>query len=288
MKYVNIINESSDPQKIANTLKTECSQWISEYKHLAIYRGFSSIPRGEKEYRNFFKKEVRKDRTPKDISKRSSKYVNKYLKERFGFSRQDSVFASKSPGVAEKYGSTYRIYPIGEFDAIYNTKIKDLYTDIFSYSSTKGLMYFSREAAEKTLKNIVATELKKRYGQSFDWNFWLEIKGIDKNLKFEEVIDNIVSEVNSLQSKDGISELCELIYNSRIHPSIDKPNLDWFLYFLEIDYKNFNYKMFDQIVGQYYIDGDLNEAEMDTEIILNCESYYALNPKWAFEIGKLL
>jgi len=87
-----------------------------------LYRGLMNAEGG------VGSKRVRLDgRTPMTTNEDDHNDLNKYFNEKYGHPYRNGLFCSGNKYQADDYGDIYVIFPIGEFDFIYNEEISDLY-----------------------------------------------------------------------------------------------------------------------------------------------------------------
>lgn len=106
-----------------------CKPFLQEAKGNPIYSGRrSKTGRGDD---RLFVGTIRKDRRPKDTPLKYHILLNKLFVEEFGWrARTESLFCTKQIRTARYFGTPYYIFPIGDFDYIWNANTTDLFDDI--------------------------------------------------------------------------------------------------------------------------------------------------------------
>jgi len=153
-KYWDYIRQESnnysddDINKIMDILRKDCSEFLEEIKNseTLLFRGIKRNL-GESISNGIWKKEVRKDRSPTDMSIYVSEKFDEHFVNQFGVPlRSEGVFATKNPGDAITYGKIdddvrtktfgasskkiYLFFPIGDYELFWNPVVYDLYSDI--------------------------------------------------------------------------------------------------------------------------------------------------------------
>ena len=71
---------------------------------------------------------VRPDRKPTDTPLPIHEFMDNWFYKKFGVKfRSNAMFATKSKGSSQIYGTVYVVFPIGEFKYCYSTVVSDLY-----------------------------------------------------------------------------------------------------------------------------------------------------------------
>lgn len=119
------------PLQIEETLIKHCAPFLRAVdggvnQHQQLWRGGDE---GGK--KKFDRIEARTGaRNPKDTPQNVHDYLNKWFKEKFGWSARDALFCSGRQGVASQYGDIKAIFPIGRFSYIWSPDIQDMYSDL--------------------------------------------------------------------------------------------------------------------------------------------------------------
>lgn len=121
MRLDNFVNESIKVEQYLPYIKKKCGMAIKvmlSSKKL-MFRGLDTST-------DMVRKKVRKNRKPKDSWEEYSEFLDKELKEKFGWKpRSEGLFISGDYMMASSYGHVYVIFPVGNFKYIWNTEEKD-------------------------------------------------------------------------------------------------------------------------------------------------------------------
>ena len=125
--------EHKEIKNIAEKIVNDCDPFLSEidynYRTYKLYRGINSsdsILRASP----VLKKQRRDDRKPLDSNKIMHIAFNKVLEEVYGQPYRNAVFVVGDPNQAEPYGSLYVVFPIGYFEFVWSTVVKDVYCNL--------------------------------------------------------------------------------------------------------------------------------------------------------------
>jgi len=76
----------------------------------------------------FIKKDVRLDgRNPKDTDQKAHEYINDYFVKHYGAPFRNGMFATGRESESFKYGTSFQIFPIGDFEFLWSDSVKDLW-----------------------------------------------------------------------------------------------------------------------------------------------------------------
>lgn len=147
MRYRQLIKEDfASEQTILNaakTIKQNCQPYLQQNKdainRYPMYRGVKP-PGGHSVTgagdANVIRKDVRlTDRKPSDMPRELHHFINQYFMQNYGAAFRTAMFVSGSSAMASDYGTTYIIFPAGEFQYLWS----DSYEDLFSITSEFGL-----------------------------------------------------------------------------------------------------------------------------------------------------
>ena len=154
LKRINLLlNEFEDLSKlnsygISDLINRDCSKFLKEVNGLELYRGMEGPS-------FFFKGTVRKDRKPKDMSKKETAIFNKEFEEAHKVKniRNTSLFTTGELNNVYYYGVAYRIFPIGNYTYWWNPEVVDLFK---TYDKDGGVPLL-----EKLAKGYKNTDLTK-------------------------------------------------------------------------------------------------------------------------------
>ena len=119
--------------EIIHAIKRDCQPYLQQAEPFDadsnLMRGMGSAKK------NFIdNKSIRLDeRTPKDIPKELHDKINQYFNQKFGGSFRNALFATGDYIQAKNYGNVYYIFPIGDFNFLYNPNIEDLFMNYDEY-----------------------------------------------------------------------------------------------------------------------------------------------------------
>ena len=115
-------NQLSTMEEAANIIKARCEKYLKLNTHL--YRGINST---QSNY-EFFEGTTRKNRIPKDMSLLGHKILNAYFKDQYGVAaRSESLFTTPDDQVAARYGKSFEIFPMDDFDYLWSPFLDDAY-----------------------------------------------------------------------------------------------------------------------------------------------------------------
>lgn len=134
-----------EDQDIFELIKKDCQPFLEAANGKFLIRGAKSID-GSKIYKDkniqfsYSKRQVRKDRNPRETSKKDQAIQDEWFKDKFGVkARSESLFClseyKKYLAYGYGKGNVCSIFPIGEFKIIWSPKIKDLFGELSEYSN---------------------------------------------------------------------------------------------------------------------------------------------------------
>jgi hypothetical protein len=138
-------------QEWSNTIdfiKTNCQPWLEACGDNFIWRGVKRnrlIVHGDHEVYAVY--DVRKDRSPSDSKREAHDYMDKIMVDMLGWAgRSEGLFVTGNYHVATDYGKPCMIFPIGEFEFIWNTRVDDAinavhWTDLKTDDENKDYIY---------------------------------------------------------------------------------------------------------------------------------------------------
>lgn len=144
-------------KKLIEILERDCKKFMDELrssKSELLFRGAAL----DFNKNGFMVKEVRKNRTPKDMDVVVSSEFDNQFYEHFGIRlRSEGVFCSKNPLTAATYGEycsdkrrtrVALFFPIGKYKYYWNPEVMDLYTEVDGSD-----WYYNQMNKKKILKN---------------------------------------------------------------------------------------------------------------------------------------
>lgn len=144
--FKQFIAEDEDfDDELMQLIKKDCGPFLEKSRNRGlIFRGvrgltqdnvagtvFDPIDEGEIKY---WKKQVHKDRKPKDINVGIHKEIDQWFDKEFGIkARSQSMFCLGQNGrkvSLNQYGEVCVVFPIGDFKYVWSPRIKDLYNEV--------------------------------------------------------------------------------------------------------------------------------------------------------------
>lgn len=129
--------EQPDPEydKAVDLIIKDCQPFLEQInykvKRLPLYRGLKQIKRddrGKFEEGLMLKRKVRKDRQPKDMSKQDVSIMDQVFVNHFGYPyRTQALFTTGSYNIADNYGQVFLIFPIGQFNFLWDKESGDMF-----------------------------------------------------------------------------------------------------------------------------------------------------------------
>jgi len=127
-----IVNEYTIPKEYVDFIKyisENCKPFLEEidYKIFSfpVYRGIESVQMKKK---FMTVQNVRlENRRPKDMPREVHDKLNELFIRKFKEPFRDALFVTGDSYFAEGYGTTYCVFPVGEFSFIWSKNIKDLF-----------------------------------------------------------------------------------------------------------------------------------------------------------------
>ena len=122
MRLYNYLTEQElSSSNYLQIIEEKCKPFLSDVKKAKRF-----LLSGKRSSKVVFQREVRKNRKPKDTSKTIHDLANVYFKDKFGVeARNKSIFCTGDLSETGRYGDTYLIFPVGEYEIIWSPKVKD-------------------------------------------------------------------------------------------------------------------------------------------------------------------
>ncbi len=133
-KFTNYLSENmtATPDDIRETLTANCLPFIKSLKRCPSYP--QMLYSGRTENKVIIKNKVRQDRRPKDTPIEIHKAFDNRLHKEFGIkARSQCIFTTVNLSLADFYGISYAVFPVGRFEVIWSPQIPDLYGDILDF-----------------------------------------------------------------------------------------------------------------------------------------------------------
>lgn len=131
--FKTFLKEDEEFAEIINKIVNDCEPFLKEIdieddadaqRHF-LYRGMGSLNE------MFVKKDVRKNRTPKDTPQKVHEIMDQSFNDIWGHRfRSNAMFCNGNTMEAELYGNVYMVFPIGNFDYVFSEEIEDFYKDL--------------------------------------------------------------------------------------------------------------------------------------------------------------
>lgn len=296
MKFSKYIVESSGKtpfSEILDALLKNCAPFMKEFS-----RGFNGkfLYSGRDDKRDWFIKDVRSDREPKDMAETVHQVLDDTFNKKFGFrARSNVIFVTGRWAVAVGYGTDYSIFPIGQYKYIYSKSVKDMYMDIDKMMEFevkgKGMVDADKQKAEAIKK------YKKEYFVGSNNGAWeyddgkglyvFYIKGKNETEAMKNVEKNL-HKVEKFDKSDAIGK-------QEIINSLDKKYITWVMdvtedEFVEEQMEDEDYDKGDEdfqvMVAERWLEKNLSSymnrnihtgIASENEIMLNCKNYLAIN-----------
>jgi hypothetical protein len=165
MKFKNYLIENQEDKinEMIYLIKKDCQPFLKEWHK--INKG--PLLTGRKNEKSFNKKQVRKNRKPRDTPEELHKLVDEWFYKKFKLKlRSNSIFSTFSYRIVGVYGVPYCVFPIGDYTIISSEEIKDLYNNIdylfYKKFSDSVLTYNDlSEEKQKEFQNILLKHLEK-------------------------------------------------------------------------------------------------------------------------------
>lgn len=237
-------------KEIMETLRTDCQPWFKMAEGSAGYRGMKLNSASNYNNELFLQKSVRSNRKSADSPQELTDAIDDALNElgyRF-IHRGNSLFIIGDKGEAISYGRVFRIFPIGEFQYVWNPHMRDPWSD---YDDHKFHDY--SEKLKKELRLDIMNDMKLQYKNHIEkW----------KNVPFGH-------------PEYGVQELS---FDAWLDEELNGDSFDDAVEFeLEKQGKTFDPIIFWETAGKFYTNEDLKSGlESGHEIMIRVDSYYAV------------
>ena len=182
MKKFNQYIIENENEKNFELIKKDCQPFLKEIgndvEEYILYRGMGSVSK------NFLKKTVRKDRTPKDINKQIHKIFDKLFHKKFKiYGRSQCMFISGNETTASKYGTVYSVFPIGKIKFIWSPKVWDLFDQIRDkIDRARNITKYCQSVVDKYRKTNLKKAIESENEVMIDCNSYYAILYDEKTL----------------------------------------------------------------------------------------------------------
>lgn len=243
-----------------DTIFSECKPFINDLKKC---ENGSFLVRGVQDYdidiKNF---PINLNRVPTDMPTWAHDILNDVFYEKFGWSCRGGIFTygriftGKESIMEVGYGKSYLLFPVGDYEFVWSSKHRDLYTSLQNDFFESDTMHDDYES---------------EYGEGGNGSWYYEDIDTETN--------NIIKAIDIIKSQNMSDEVSE-------------EDFEWIP---EIDFQDFvryNQAEYDNIVAanltlipKEYSDKDICKAiKSGCEISVNADSYYLVNMSYTEEI----
>ena len=252
--------EEEFDQKINETvqlIKKDCAPYLAARGKTRLYRGLKNLDTktsvfkdGENDNKLVLNIPVRKDRTAKDSGAWLHKALGNFTKEAYGKNyRTEAVFAAGSTNTASTYGQPFQIFPKGDFDYIWSPYILDA-LNLDSNLLFNHLIYWALSENEK--EELFA---------------WVKEVALDTLTMSDDLREILSKSTNTYDARNRIEAsgenhevLLAEIKDDKFHTKYILPEL----------LKRHGKKL-------YQHNANLDGAPPTAEIMIACDSYYAIH-----------
>ena len=167
MRYSEL-TEGNASATASEIIRRDCQPWIQSLPRptrTLAWRGINGLPKDGQ----FGRKQARlTNRRPASTGLNLHNSTNEMFIERFGKPFRNAVFVVGNVKVADEYGNPYAIFPIGEFEYVWNPEIDDL----FGYTSETSTDQEALDLVTAAMPGYQATELSKGIRSSYEIMLW--------------------------------------------------------------------------------------------------------------------
>lgn len=262
--------DSNQLEKLIDVIRRDCKPFLSE--EVILYRGIKTT--SNKTFVDGLEDlgaldiKARKDRKSKDSTEWVHNALGTSFKKAFGINfRTEAVFAAQRPGLTLSYGWSYVIFPKGDFDYVWSPVIQDGIE--FESNLVSGSM-IDTENPEKT-KQLFDVVMEFLYAKiDISRKAKIELSKLKSFSELKKLVNSIGNE-----SPESLSEAeTDILSLYRIADSRQFTKLN-LLEFLEKNIKHI-----------YNFNENMRDAPERTEIMVSCDSYYAIPTNSGGELFK--
>ena len=201
----------------------DCKPFIEEIKkcnfNKLLIRGFNNYI--SEDDKKILKIEHNWNRIPRDTPEYYHDILNIYFMEKFGWYVRNGVFCYFTNLVSSSYGEPYILFPIGDFNYLWNKDISDLF-NYFESDFNEDWDYRIDELFEEWCDSFSNKDYEKDCLPKYD-DFYQE--------KYEEIRDEVEMELKDTVSNYINTNLCDTFYDTEISVNCDE------YYLIPITYK---------------------------------------------------
>lgn len=154
-QYINEMVSIKKWEELRDIIDKECQPFIKELKgcNTLLYRGVQNMP-------SFYDKKIpRTDRKPRLIQPDLHKKLGDLSKKKFGWNiREEGIFTTNNKSYTKQWGKPSIVFPIGNFEYVYNNNVEDLYGLYDQWYTTSDINDIK---ADKFFKSYIIPEINK-------------------------------------------------------------------------------------------------------------------------------
>ena len=219
MKLISLYESNSDLslEEAVKIFHDECKPFQKEIGFDGTF-DFKTLKRGMKNKPDLFIANVRPDRKPTDTPLPIHEFMDNWFYKKFGVKfRSNAMFATKSTGSSQIYGTVYVVFPIGEFKYCYSTVVSDLYVDITSKIESKLSSHYAPLSKEK-FNDFLSDE---------------------DNVKFSlDIVEKLLSDLNYVNNNlKNVTNYPEIMINCKSYLAIKESEYEKFIDLYQETYK---------------------------------------------------
>lgn len=275
-----------DVETMLMRLKKDCKPFLKDMSRSRagdfMYRGI------RKNLRNMTKRQVREDRTPKDMGEDLHKYLDNYFFKKFKVhARSNAAFCTGSKDLADDFGTPYIVFPIGKYEVIWSPSVKDLFTTFedASISDLEPNSYDVERARDSW--EMEFGEEGDRIGE-WAWKKWkLDGRRVDRNVAAYEFAKLQVDRVgwDEWKDYDTARENWEGIAYDDMYWI---PAMTWEDYYDDFLANDESEKInaIDTIINDYKKGDPVAAIQTGNEIMLWCKEYYVIQPIYESDLQR--
>jgi len=189
---------------IIETIKRDCKYFLKESKSQQFFTG---VTYDNKSNNVFFKKMVRHNRNPRDMSLELTNSLDNYFDKEYNLGgwkpRTQSKFFTSNKSTARGYGRTYNVFPIGNFKYLWSPDIEDLYTVFDAIGNESDIMQYLSDL-------LYVVSKYKTY----------DVKILD------DIIDEVIGEEDKVFHDDYVSLFDDILYSLENYKTTDLDEAD--------------------------------------------------------------
>lgn len=231
-------------REIMATLRNDCRPWFHMSEGVPGFRGMRVSDTTNQNTKLFLQKSVRSDRTTKDSPEELTDAIDDSL-NRLGYDfihRRNALFIGGDRAESTSYGRAFRVFPIGDFQFVWNPHIRDPWSN---YDSNEyHAPNLSREEAKQSIM-------------------------IDMKLQYKNYAERLTSMAPFKKPLDFETWLSDELGADSFEDTID--------FVLEKEPKTFDPEYFWEKAGKYYTNEDLKSGlESGHEVMIRVDNYYTV------------